>query len=514
MPTYEFTAPDGKTYEITGPEGSTPEQAFGILQQQLGGQAPAAPEAPARTGAQEAGHRAGIVGRGLAAGVTGLPTLVGDAMTALMKHGPNPGGRWDQENMKYPSDTVQRLLTQAGLPEAETGTERAVEIGASMLGGQGDPLARLLTKHIAPAAGRVLSPQQQALHAGQAAGYRIPPSQAGSGIVGNALESVAGKAPLAESLARKNQTVTNSLSRKAAGLPEDAPLTRETLESAINATYEAGYKPIEQLGRITTGGVYRRDLDKVLTDFMGSSRSFPAAAKTDVRNLVNSYRVREFNSADALSSIAQLRRDATAAYAAQNPTLAKANRAIAKALEDNIELNLRRAGEPAAEMLGNFRAARTQIAKQEQVSKFLEQSTGNVNAMKAAAKHQKSPTHLTDELKTIAEFAKNAGPVARVPSAVSTPTEFGGGMHAAQMLVGTATGGFGTGAALAAMPFGRAGVRAAIGSNLGQRLIGPSTDPNIIAQLARNASVINAMPSMLMQSGLYGDPYLPPRPNQ
>jgi hypothetical protein len=36
MPTFEFKSPDGKSYTIEGPEGATPEQAFQILQTQLG----------------------------------------------------------------------------------------------------------------------------------------------------------------------------------------------------------------------------------------------------------------------------------------------------------------------------------------------------------------------------------------------------------------------------------------------------------------------------------------------
>lgn len=36
MPTFEFTSPEGKTYSVTGPEGATKEQAFGILQSQIG----------------------------------------------------------------------------------------------------------------------------------------------------------------------------------------------------------------------------------------------------------------------------------------------------------------------------------------------------------------------------------------------------------------------------------------------------------------------------------------------
>src|SRR4051812_15929439 len=39
MPTFDFKSPDGKSYTIEGPEGATPEQAFQILQTQLGGAA-------------------------------------------------------------------------------------------------------------------------------------------------------------------------------------------------------------------------------------------------------------------------------------------------------------------------------------------------------------------------------------------------------------------------------------------------------------------------------------------
>jgi hypothetical protein len=37
MPVFEFTGPDGQTYEVEGPEGATEQEAFGMLQQQLGG---------------------------------------------------------------------------------------------------------------------------------------------------------------------------------------------------------------------------------------------------------------------------------------------------------------------------------------------------------------------------------------------------------------------------------------------------------------------------------------------
>lgn len=43
MPTFKFTSPDGKQYSVNGPEGATQDQAFQMLQTQLG----SAPKAPA-----------------------------------------------------------------------------------------------------------------------------------------------------------------------------------------------------------------------------------------------------------------------------------------------------------------------------------------------------------------------------------------------------------------------------------------------------------------------------------
>lgn len=47
MPTFDFTSPDGKSYSVQGPDGATPEQAFQILQTQIGGGSAPAPAAPA-----------------------------------------------------------------------------------------------------------------------------------------------------------------------------------------------------------------------------------------------------------------------------------------------------------------------------------------------------------------------------------------------------------------------------------------------------------------------------------
>lgn len=51
MPEFLFTDPDGRTHSITGPDGATPQQAFEMLQKQLGAK-PAAPPDPYKEAAR------------------------------------------------------------------------------------------------------------------------------------------------------------------------------------------------------------------------------------------------------------------------------------------------------------------------------------------------------------------------------------------------------------------------------------------------------------------------------
>lgn len=69
MPTFDFTAPDGKSYSVDGPEGATPEQAFQILQQHIG---------TPKTEGSSVGGVAKSLGVGAAEGAIGLAGLPGD----------------------------------------------------------------------------------------------------------------------------------------------------------------------------------------------------------------------------------------------------------------------------------------------------------------------------------------------------------------------------------------------------------------------------------------------------
>ncbi len=73
MPEFTFSAPDGKSYTVSGPDGATPEQAFGILQKQIG--APSGPQGVVANAADLAKS----VPRGVLSGISGALSATGQA---------------------------------------------------------------------------------------------------------------------------------------------------------------------------------------------------------------------------------------------------------------------------------------------------------------------------------------------------------------------------------------------------------------------------------------------------
>ena len=82
--TFDFTSPDGKKYSVQGPDGSTPEQAFQILQSQIGGSNTKLPpgfeldKAP-DSNVSTLGDMAESAGIGLVKGAIGLAALPAEA---------------------------------------------------------------------------------------------------------------------------------------------------------------------------------------------------------------------------------------------------------------------------------------------------------------------------------------------------------------------------------------------------------------------------------------------------
>lgn len=91
MPIFEFQGPDGKTHSIEGPDGATQEQAFQMLQKQLGGQsAPAASSASPAPQESLASDVAKSAASGLEQGTATAIGLPGDL--ASLAHSVAPQG--------------------------------------------------------------------------------------------------------------------------------------------------------------------------------------------------------------------------------------------------------------------------------------------------------------------------------------------------------------------------------------------------------------------------------------
>lgn len=184
MPTFKFTAPDGKKYSVEGPEGATEQQAFQMLQSQLG--APPVPPAkpfgqqlndsiadlPRQTGLAA---RYGIEGIGSALNMLATPFRAG--LNAVL---PKRNKLADLVTDSSSRDFIQPvnfrgLADAAGLPEPRNALERVVGDASRTVAGGLVPIAAMnrlaqsatgVTKGVAQTL--AANPLQQLVSAGSA----------------------------------------------------------------------------------------------------------------------------------------------------------------------------------------------------------------------------------------------------------------------------------------------------------------------------------------------------------
>jgi hypothetical protein len=298
MPTYEFTAPDGKTYEVGAPEGATQEQAFQILQGQIaGGSAPAAAPASA---AFSAGRALNGVGRQL--GLTARYALEGPAQAAQIVTEPV---RYLTDNLLPDRGGVSNLVTgqaappkstplgvQAtkladalGLPKPENANERVIGdatrlvAGAGGMAGAAQGGVRAGSEFMAREAPALLSSGQNLLR-GLASNV---PSQlgaaAGAGLAGGASRE-AGGGPLQQAGAALIGGVAGGLVPSAAqpliGMARRAvtpAMTPQQMDVQLSTILERGGTDYSQLPEAV-----RRSLRAELSDALRTGRELDPAA--------------------------------------------------------------------------------------------------------------------------------------------------------------------------------------------------------------------------------------------
>jgi hypothetical protein len=304
----------------------------------------------------------------------------------------------------------------------------------------------------------------------QTEGYLTTPGSVTPNVQNVLLERMAGKTRTQQQAAVQNQQVTDRLARRATGIGENDPLTRANMQQIRRDEYQRGYEPLNRIGTVPTDPQFNTALDDVLAAYTGPGQSFPGAIPQPVLNLVNSYRVGQFNSADAIGATRTLREQARANIRAggDNASVGLAQRAISNALEDQIERQLTQAGNPNTQaMLDQFRASRQRMAISHSVEDAIVEGGGSVNARTLANDLQTRGRYFSGDLDLIARFANIARPVMTPPNTMGTPT-------GAQMMntVGVGLGGLGgLGGGVLGGPYG-AGVGAIAGAMAPQMVSG------------------------------------------
>jgi len=267
--------------------------------------------------------------------------------------------------------------------------------------------------------GTKMSPQMNvAIENARQAGYTVPPTQAGGGIVNRLLEGVAGKASTLQEASVRNQAITDKLAKKSLGLPEDTVLTSDLIKS-IRSDAGKAYEDLKLSGTVKTSPKFIQALDNIkpYQDAMQAAKDFPDELANPIIKTIDSLKRPNFDVNSAVSKINILRNDADIAFRKGDTALAKANKDASQVLENTIENHL--ANTKQTELLDKFRQARQTIAKTYEVEKAMNATTSTVNAQKLAARLQaKKP--LSGELKQIAEFGQ------AFPKASQTPERIGG----------------------------------------------------------------------------------------
>jgi len=228
MATYEY---GGKTYELK--DGLSNEEALGKIKASLGEAAPAAapvaaPEAPSIM--SQLGRQLGLTARAGITGVSAVPAAMADFLTGGISLATGTP-------IKPSSQALQEVMTRLGLPEPQTGLERAVQTGASAMAGTGAQAAA--TQGIpALAALSANLPQQIAASAGggvagQAAGETTT-AITGSPLAGVAAGLVAG-------------TLGGAAASKMAAKTGQLPKSPVTIDD-IKARAQQSYKSVEDQG--------------------------------------------------------------------------------------------------------------------------------------------------------------------------------------------------------------------------------------------------------------------------
>lgn len=334
---------------------------------------------------------AGVPVRGLYNAATALPGIAADMGVA---------GRnlITGSNYELPTAMSQRVVDER-LPLPNVPGDKTLEFMTSLVGGAKMPMPQVANQ--APAG--FVKPgtdvvRQQTLQNSQRAGYVVPPSTTNPTRANQLLESIGGKIATGQDAAIRNQSVTNTLAKRALGLSDDAPLTEGAL-TAVRMEAGDAYKPLRAVGDVQMDQKTTSALDAVAARFSGSKLKEALGGGNDIPKVVAAIKDEPLTGDTVVDTIGLLRDKADVAYRAGEKQIGKGYKELATTLENLMESKL------SGEALKAFREARTQIAKAHTVESAFNASTGNVSAQKLATQLAKRKP-LSGELREAARFGQ------------------------------------------------------------------------------------------------------------
>lgn len=319
--------------------------------------------------------------------------------------------------------------------------------------------------------------RQAAVDSARAAGLVLPPTEINPNALNSIAEGLSGKIKTAQAASFKNQPVINTMAAHALGLDPAVPITQDILKGVRKDAGQA-YEAMRNAGTVTADAGWNQALDRIAEKYKGVAQDFPGLAKSDVPDMVDSLRQKQFSASGAVDAIGILRETADKAFATRDKGLANAAKSAADELESLLGRHLEASGADPA-LVAQFQNARATIAKSYSVGKALNEADGTISA-KALAKQLDKGVPLTGELDTIARagkaFPEATQALTRNPNALS-PLDYAAGIMNAKNSLSAAAAG------LAARPLARGAILSEPYQNFAARGAG-GVDVNALAALA------------------------------
>lgn len=391
------------------------------------------------------------------------------------------------EKLAQGADWVgQKAANASGSPLVGAGVNTALQALPMALPLAKGPIGRkaVLAQTEADVLNKLNAPRNEVIDRAKDAGLTISPAEANPSLLNRVLEGFSGQTKVQQLASEKNQPVVNSITRRALGIPEDTPISINSLE-AVRKTAGKAYEDVRKAGQVKTTPQYSAGLDAIESKYVGAEKDFPKMAQNDVRDAVNSARVAEFDAGSGVDAIKIQRGLADKAFRQGDTELGKAHKAIADVIEGEIESHLQMTN---ANTLADFRKARETIAKSYDVQKALRGD--NVDVKVLATQLRKSPRKLTGDLRDLADFGTQFPKSAQLLGSKVTPSLWetmgmgGLGGIGAHLAAGAGLGPA-TAAALAAgatRPLVRAGINS--GPYQSVAVNGPVAAPSAFLRLA------------------------------